>query len=41
MADLIEELRNPSKNGTLTLLYSAKDELHNQALVLKEFLERN
>ena len=39
--DLIEELRNPSKKGTLTLLYAAKDELHNQALVLKEFLERN
>lgn len=39
--DLIEELRHPSKKGTLTLLYSAKDELHNQALVLKEFLERN
>ena len=39
--DLIEELRTPSKKGTLTFLYAAKDELHNQALVLKEFLERN
>ena len=38
--DLTEELRNLSKEGTLTLLYSARDELHNQALVLKEFLER-
>jgi len=36
---LIDELRSLSKRGTLTLLYSAKDVLHNQAAVLKEFLE--
>jgi len=37
--DLIEKLRSVSRNRTLTLLYSARDELHNQAIVLKEFLE--
>ena len=29
------------KYKTVTLVYSAKDELHNQAVVLKEFLEQN
>jgi uncharacterized protein YeaO (DUF488 family) len=28
------------KKGTITLLYSAKDEAHNQALVLQEWLEK-
>jgi uncharacterized protein YeaO (DUF488 family) len=37
--DLIGKLRRVSRNKTLTLLYSARDELHNQAIVLKEFLE--
>ena len=27
------------KHKTITLVYSAKDELHNQAVVIKEFLE--
>ena len=29
------------KHKTLTLVYSAKDELHNQAIVIKEFLEKS
>lgn len=37
--DIIEDLLNKAKNKRLTLLYGAKDEKHNQAVVLKEFLE--
>lgn len=29
-----------SKKGTVTLIYGARDQEHNEALVLKEFLER-
>lgn len=38
-SDLIKELLNKTKNRHLTLLYSAKDETHNQAVVLKSFIE--
>ncbi|MCG3181823.1 MAG: hypothetical protein BIFFINMI_04258 [Phycisphaerae bacterium] len=38
--DLIEQLLAPVKGDKLTLVYSAKDEQHNQAVALKEFLER-
>ena len=38
--DLIGMLRDIAKEGTVTLLYGARDEKHNEALVLKEFLER-
>jgi uncharacterized protein YeaO (DUF488 family) len=37
--DMAEKLKYVSRSGTLTLLYSARDELHNQAIALKEFLE--
>ena len=37
--DLAEKLKDISRSGTLTLLYSARDELHNQAIASKEFLE--
>lgn len=37
--DIIEELVKKAKNKRLTLLYGAKDENHNQAVVLKKFLE--
>ena len=37
--DLVEKLRDISRTRTLTLVYSAKDELHNQAVALKELLE--
>lgn len=38
-SDLIKELLEKAKNKRLTLLYGAKDETHNQAAVLKIFLE--
>jgi uncharacterized protein YeaO (DUF488 family) len=39
---MIAELKIMEKeHGTLTLLYGAKDEKHNQAVVLAEFLKRN
>ena len=34
-----ELLEQAKKHATVTLVYSAKDELHNQAVVIKEFLE--
>lgn len=37
--DITEELINKAKEKRLTLLYGAKDEKHNQAVVLKKFLE--
>lgn len=38
--DLIELLANKARQGTITLVYGARDEKHNEALVLKQFLER-
>ncbi|MEJ7826794.1 MAG: DUF488 family protein [Segetibacter sp.] len=32
-------MRDVKKHKTVTLLYAAKDEQHNQAVVLKEYLE--
>lgn len=40
-SDLIQELLDKAKSKRLTLLYGAKNEKHNQAVVLKEFLEEN
>lgn len=34
----VEELRELARQGDLTLLYGAKDTVHNQAVVLAEFL---
>jgi uncharacterized protein YeaO (DUF488 family) len=39
VAPLLEELRRKAHRGTVTLLYAARDEERNNALVLKEFLE--
>lgn len=36
----LEELARLAKRGTLTLVYGAKDEEHNNAFVLKELIER-
>ncbi len=36
---LLEELLNIARKGKLTLLYSARDLEHNQAVVLKELLD--
>jgi len=38
--DLIEQLIQKSRVGNLTLLYAAKDEEHNNAIALKNYLER-
>lgn len=37
---LLAELVEIARNGTVTLVYSAKDQEHNQAVVLKELLDR-
>ncbi len=39
-ADLVDELRAMARSGTLTLVYSARDETRNNAMVLKKYLER-
>lgn len=36
--DLLGQLKAHAKKGTVTLLYSAKDEQHNQAVTLRSFL---
>jgi uncharacterized protein YeaO (DUF488 family) len=38
--DLIKVLKEKAREGTITLVYGARDEKHNEALVLKQFLER-
>lgn len=38
--DLVRELRSMARAGPLTLVYSAHDEEHNQAVVLRERLLR-
>lgn len=38
--DLVAELKGRAKQGTVTLLYSAKDDEHNQAVVLRSYLIR-
>jgi len=37
--EIIDRLRNEAKNGKVTLLFSAKDREHNNAVVLKEMIE--
>ena len=39
--DLIKVIKDKLKEGSVTLVYSAKDEEHNDAVVLKEYLENN
>lgn len=38
--EVVEELRERGGKGRVTLLYGARDEVHNQAVVLKEFIEK-
>ncbi len=40
-SDLIDQIKSKAKHGKVTLVYSAKDEQHNDAVVLKEFLEKH
>ncbi len=37
--ELVQELAQRAGRGTLTLVYGAKDELHNQAVVLREVVQ--
>jgi len=36
----LAELENIARNGMLTLVYSARDREHNQAVVLNEVLDK-
>ena len=36
---LVEQLREQARKTPLTLLYAARDKLHNQAVVLKDYLD--
>lgn len=36
--DLLDELRRRARKGTVTLLFAARDEAHNEAVVLKDVL---
>jgi uncharacterized protein YeaO (DUF488 family) len=38
--ELIKLLKRKAKVGTITLIYAARDEEHNGALVLKQFLQK-
>jgi uncharacterized protein YeaO (DUF488 family) len=38
--DLLDDLRHRLRSGPVTFVYAARDEQHNSALVLKEYLER-
>src|SRR3954465_12694760 len=37
--DTVDVLRSKAKRGAVTLVYAARDEQHNSAVALKEFLE--
>jgi uncharacterized protein YeaO (DUF488 family) len=39
--DVVEELWEKCRGGTVTFVYAARDEQHNGALVLKDYLERH
>src|SRR6188472_3430390 len=38
--DELEQIREKARKGRVTLLYGARDQEHNEALVLQEFLAR-
>ena len=39
--DIVRKLFEQADNGTITLLFAAANQIHNQAVVLQEFLRRN
>lgn len=39
--ELVADLRKKGRRGTVTLLYAARDEVHNHALALKRYLNRS
>jgi len=38
--ELVEEIRDAARDGPVTLIYAARDEAHNDAVVLRELLDR-
>jgi uncharacterized protein YeaO (DUF488 family) len=38
--ELVEEIRAAARDGPVTLVYAARDEAHNDAVVLRELLDR-
>lgn len=38
-SEVLGELKQRLKDGPVTFVYAAKDEMHNSALVLEEYLE--
>lgn len=38
--DEVEKIQAEAKKGTVTLIYGARDQKHNEAVVLKSFLEK-
>ncbi|MFA5072601.1 MAG: DUF488 domain-containing protein [Nitrospirota bacterium] len=36
----VTQLKSLARKGTITLLYAAKDEEHNEALVIKDFISK-
>ena len=39
--DLVADLRKKGRQGTVTLVYAARDEQHNHAIALKRYLNRS
>jgi uncharacterized protein YeaO (DUF488 family) len=39
--DIVRKIFEQADNGKITLLFAAADRLHNQAIVLQDFLKRN
>ena len=39
--EVLTVLEQKAREGTVTLIYGARDQVHNEALVLKQFLEMN
>jgi uncharacterized protein YeaO (DUF488 family) len=39
--DLTELLKRKAREGVITLVYAARDEEHNSALILKQFLQKD
>ncbi len=37
--DLVDILKQEAREGTLTLIYAARDEEHNEALILKQLID--
>lgn len=40
-ADILKDLRRRAREGPITLVYSARDEIHNDAIVLRDVILEN